>query len=268
MLAGGIYWLTLPSPSPVLAVTSISNIEFHEELRQVGFDGPSPPGAFRALTWNDPARTEQGVTAAVRSLDLTPTALASGPRVDFVSMQSSIHAREPVLNTILGWSNDNVDLWILRQRHMVPGGYWRTYGIAQDKTARPNVAFFFEVTSAGLEFRGESCYVCHASGPRLLRPLRPDLVDTESVEASFNRAIELNGVVATHFSTSEPATPRGPALAAPACVPCHHVDGDRAPLYRVHEESIRALVATAAMPRRGQLSPAEAAEIERWMGAH
>lgn len=259
-----IFWWRLPGP-PVLSVTSISNFEFHDDLQRVGFDRPQPPGAFRALTWDRPVRAESDVTDVVRALDLTAAALASGPHTDLVSAQSSIHVSLPVLNTIIAWSNANTDVWLLRQRYMVDGGFWRTYGIVQDKTVTPNIAFYFGLEHGQLAFRGSSCFICHASGPRFIRPIRPDLISGEPVATAFNGLIAGNSYVETHFSVAEPPTPHGPALTATACVSCHRVGDDRAPLYHIHDESIRALVAIGAMPRHRQMLPAQWAELQAWL---
>lgn len=265
-----IFWWRLPGP-PILRVTDISNFEYHDELAAVGLDEPSKPGGFRPLAWPGVARTEDDVKALAGSVDLSAAGVATGPYVNMVSIQSSIRAQRGVLNTIAAWSNDRTTLWVLRQRVMVPGGFWRTYGIAQDKTASPNTATFFEVRLDGVSFTGTSgggsCYACHASGPRAIRPLRADLVTGQTVMSALNEVIAANGLVELHRPPVEPDVDLGPALTASACVECHSAGGERAPLHHVHDDSIRSLVAIGAMPKGDRMTAAQMAELEAWLMA-
>jgi mono/diheme cytochrome c family protein len=265
-LFGAVTWWQWPTP-PVLDVTHVSNVEFHQELQQVGFDRPAASADAQPLVWNRPVHDEAAVADLVRSLDLSPGTLAAGPHVDFVSTQTSIHFREPVLDSILAWSNAATDVWILRQRYLAGRGSWLTFGLVQDKTVAPNVAFFLSIAPGSLMFHGSACFLCHASGPRFLRPMRPDLLVGASLAAAYNERITSNGYVRTHFPAADPEPATGPALAASACVSCHQVGGDRGPIYRIHGESIRALIATGAMPRDGHLSTAQVAEIDAWLSA-
>jgi hypothetical protein len=219
------------------------------------------------MPWDRPVHDEAGAAALVRSLALTPAALAAEPHTDLVSIQSSIKVQVPVLNSILAWANATTDLWILRQRYMVDGAPWLTYAIVQDKTVQPNRAFYLGIGAKGVAFAGNDCFHCHASGPRFIRPIRPDLLVGAETAAAFNERIAANGYVETHFGAGDPQMPTGPALAATACVSCHQVGGERAPLYRIQADSIRALVATGAMPRDGRLTRAQADEIDAWLSA-
>jgi hypothetical protein len=261
--AGVVLWLQWPAPK-VLDVTSISNLEFHDDLQRVGFDEPRAAGAFQPLVWNRGVHSEAEVTELIRSLDLAPATLAAEPHTDLVSTQSSIKVQVPVLNSILAWSNATTDLWILRQRYMENGAPWLTYAIVQDKTVTPNRAFYAGIGPSRVAFAGNDCFHCHASGPRFIRPIRTDLIIGHDIAAAFNNRIASDGYVETHFSASDPAEPTGPALRATACVTCHQIGAERAPLYHLQDPSIRALVATGAMPRDGRLSAAQAAELQAW----
>jgi cbb3-type cytochrome c oxidase subunit III len=269
VVMAGTVWLLTRTPK-VLDVMGISNLQFHQDLHEVGFDGPKASGSVQRLAWNRPVHDEAGVADLARSLDLRPATLAAEPHADMVSIQSSLHVSVPVLNSILGWSSASTDVWVLRQRYMARGAPWLTYAIVQDKTVTPNRAFYLGIGPARVVFAGNDCFGCHASGPRVLRPIRPDLLVGAEIAAAFNDRIAANGYVETHFAAADPAPPAGPgpALTASACVGCHKIGGERGPLYHRHDDSIRALVATGAMPREGHLSPAQAAEVEAWLAAN
>lgn len=258
-----------PDGSGIAAATRA--VDFHRELADVGFDGARAAGAFRPLVWPRPVRSETDVMELIQTVDLSPAAIAVGPHVDMVSIQSSLKVLAPVLNSIAAFSNAQTDLWILRQRNMSGDGYWRTYGIAQDKSVSPNTAIFFELTRDGIRFTGTSggvsCYECHASGPRAIRPLRPDLVNTPSTATAFNERIATNGLVQLHVPAAELLPDLGEPLSASACLECHSLGGERAPLYHLQAESVRSLIAIGAMPKDHRLSAIEVGEIESWLRA-
>lgn len=214
------------------------------------------------------AHNEKQVTALVRALGVgNRSDEASAPHVSLVSAESSVRSEVPVMNSIRGWSNAQTDVWILRQKAMREAG-WRSYGIVQDKTVSPNVAFYFSIAQPdSLVFLGESCFKCHASGPRYIRPIRQDLIEGEAVAETFNERIEGNGYVRTHFSATTRKRHAGPPLTASACIGCHSIGGVRGPLYHDHDESIEVLVAIGAMPRDSALSAAELSQIQAWLAA-
>lgn len=259
------YYLSITHLNPA----TVSASEFHRELADAGMEYEAT-GGFRVLPWSGRARTDDDVRSLISSLDLGAASIASGPHVNLVSIQSSLRLQRPVLNTIAAWSNETTSLWVLRQRVMIQNGYWRTYGIAQDRTRSPNVATFFELRSGRPVFTGDSggvsCFTCHASGPRALRPLRSDLVESTQTMDTLNAAVADNGFVALRVPASETMPDLGPALSAPSCVECHSQGGERAPLYRVHAASIRALIASGAMPREGALTSEGMKAIEAWLG--
>jgi hypothetical protein len=260
-------WMVRRGAPPVPPVYEFSHVEFLRELREVGFGGPEIAGDSRALRWDARLVSEADVAALVRSVDTSPAGLAAGPHVDLMSAASLVHFRVPMADSIAYFSNPSIDLWVLRQRVSVEGRWWATYGIAQDKTVTPNLAFYFQILPEGLKFRGQSCYVCHASGPRALRPMRPDLILGETTADAFNRSIAQNTDVAMHFAAAEPPADPGPPLTLGTCVSCHRRGGERSPLFGIHQESVAALVATGAMPREGSLTVGQAREIDAWIAA-
>jgi hypothetical protein len=229
---------------------------------------PCPPDeaspGFRPLAWNGRVNSEDDVRDLLRHIDLSPESLDSGPFVDMASAQSALQFQGLVLNTILAWSNATTDVWFLSQR--LPDQKWRTYGIAQDKTVVPNMAFYFQLTPGPMRFRGQSCFVCHASGPRALRPIG-NLLAGAGAALAFNHAIEDNGSVSMHFGADEPAQPLGPALNVRACTECHNDRStDRARLYRVHQGSVAALFESGAMPADyGPPSLWQELELNAWL---
>lgn len=81
----------------------------------------------------------------------------------------------------------------------------------------------------------DACYSCHASGPRLLRPLPLPGVDRRVVYL-FNRRMLSYG--ACDFGESIDKTARGPALEDNRCSGCHN-DVDRGRLYAVHARLVQ-----------------------------
>jgi len=256
-------WLLRPRPMSVL---EISNSEFHRDLHDAGFDvPPSSAEPFRPLAWTRPVRSEADVADLIHTLDISPAALASGAHADLVSAQSFVHFGRPLVDSIAAFTSETTDAWILRQRVLGGDHQWHTFGIVHDKTADPQLAFYFESKAGQLDFLGHSCFVCHASGPRVLRPIRSDLVVGRATVDAFNARIAENGYVAMHFGVKEPPLDWGEPLAARSCVPCHSTD--RAPLYHIHDQSIRMLVATGEMPKSHGLTPQEGAEVQAWLDA-
>ncbi len=256
--------LLLWAQSSRLDVTQVSNIAFHAELTAVGFDAPRQPGRA-ILPWAETARAEGAIQRLMSHVNLTPAALALAPHADLVSLQSSIHAKQPMLNSIVLFSGTTADLWILRQRQMLYDGTdaWHTYGIVVDHSTESSTASYFEVFPTGLLFSGEKCFECHASGPRALRPLRDDLILNRAVADDFNRRIEGYGAVATYFPDRDRASDHGSALTLGFCASCHGIE--RGLLYRRQAESIRSLVAVGAMPREGRLTSEQLAELDAWL---
>lgn len=81
----------------------------------------------------------------------------------------------------------------------------------------------------------DHCYSCHASGPRVIRPLNAVGVDRE-VLARFNRRLLAYG--ACDFGDSVPPESRGEPYADARCAGCHN-GVLRGRLYRIHTRPIR-----------------------------
>jgi hypothetical protein len=104
----------------------------------------------------------------------------------------------------------------------------------------------------------ESCYSCHASGPRVIRTYELAKVD-RARQAEFNRKLLAYG--AAQFGDSLDPDRLGPALADPRCTGCH--DGTtRGRLYAMHLPTIAYyLQSLHAMPPRAPLAGADAREL-------
>lgn len=98
----------------------------------------------------------------------------------------------------------------------------------------------------------ESCYSCHASGPRVIRTYELAKVD-RARQAEFNRKLLAYG--AAQFGDSLEPERLGPALADARCVGCH--DGaTRGRLYAMHLPTIAYYLQTLrAMPPRAPVAP-------------
>jgi hypothetical protein len=97
----------------------------------------------------------------------------------------------------------------------------------------------------------ESCYSCHASGPRLVRTYDLPKVD-RTVLAEFNRKLLAYGTA--QFGDSVEPARLGPSLADARCVNCH--DGaTRGRLYAMHLPTLGYYLHTLhAMPPEAPLS--------------
>lgn len=109
--------------------------------------------------------------------------------------------------------------------------------ISVDRATRR--AYFGEVTRserAGFAREGtfDKCYVCHASGPRVIRPLNDKGVNKKTL-AKFNKRLLEYG--ACNFGDTVDPDTRGPEYADVRCTSCH--DGrSRGKLYLIHRRSI------------------------------
>lgn len=81
----------------------------------------------------------------------------------------------------------------------------------------------------------DPCYVCHPSGPRLIRPLAENGIDREQL-ALFNRRMLSYG--ACDFGDSVDVAKRGQPHSDPRCIGCHN-GVQRGRLYAAHARVIR-----------------------------
>ena len=109
--------------------------------------------------------------------------------------------------------------------------------ISVDRNTRR--AYFGEVSLSGRsnfarEGTFDKCFVCHASGLRVIRPLNENGVD-KSMLAAFNKRLLEYGAC-SFGDTVDPDT-RGPEYADPRCSSCHN-GRSRGQLYLIHRRSI------------------------------
>lgn len=123
-------------------------------------------------------------------------------------------------------------------------------------------AYFFEYRWRGdrpvIDRSTESCYSCHASGPRLVRTYDLEKVDRLTL-AEFNRKLLSYG--AADFGESVDPERLGPALDDARCVGCH--DGrTRGRLYAMHLPTMAYYLKTIrAMPPGDPMSEDEATSL-------
>ncbi|MFO0613900.1 MAG: hypothetical protein U0414_15015 [Polyangiaceae bacterium] len=226
-------------------------------------------------------RIEARALFTVSQLPITTKGFVELPRVKFISDESTvfIHSekeraraasfasdetagdgelRGAVIDEVQSWQSGTYDFWLLRQSHFGHG----LYGIFLDRTASPPVAVYlrlFEADRAPV-LRGASCYECHPSGPRVMRPLIPastrdaaslalrlSTEDQARIE-EWNERIVGYGEVATLFPSSEPHVP-SPLVTDGACTRCHARGGTRAALEQGHAAAIQYVTHAKPMSR-------------------
>lgn len=183
-----------------------------------------------------------------------------------VSLDSSLDAgvRQPMLNYVSMFSNSSVNVFLLVQKPLSQHE-WKYYSIVEDKSVSPSVAYYGDVLPDRIDFKGAECFACHASGPRVIRPFREDLI-SDVVQANvINEYIMGHDSPMMNFPSGELRVEYGAPLTLKRCAKCHSESGERSPLYRVHAPSIRALVDHGYMPPKGTLSTEEAVELLKWI---
>jgi hypothetical protein len=183
-----------------------------------------------------------------------------------ISTQEDV-IRRPMLNHIAAFSNATVRAYVLVQRTMKDKG-WGYFSIVQDLTVDPPVDYYGHVKDATeVQFEGRSCYKCHSSGPLAIHPARADLVSDPPLAAAISKHIANQPRSRFYFppEEKEPAPDYGKPMALKFCTRCHEEDGDRAPLFKVHAHPIRVLVDFGYMPPNRSLTPAEVAELKKWL---
>lgn len=185
-----------------------------------------------------------------------------------------------------GWS---VDTWTMKQSHTgklgLESGFDRV-AIQVDHSVEPAQARYFQFDSTSgkeLEYR-TSCALCHANGPRVLRPAPQTSVEGAGVLSRWvmllmNLRIKLYGTVQNVVtplggrSRSVPLNWGGAAydeeLQHERCVACHGSSGlaSRSPLQKRHFMPISFMLKNELMPLgfHGALSESEKQEILSWL---
>ena len=199
----------------------------------------SPERAGQTMGWTLPDRE---YTAAIPlEAKVIPRDLSALPALKFNNLEIR-GERE------LRWrSHGEYDQWFLRDNTRKLNALMAIHR----ETRR---VYFFEYRWRGghlvFDQSKESCYSCHASGPRLIRTYRLDKVDPVRL-AEFNRKLLSYG--AGQFGETVDPQRLGPALADDRCAGCH--DGlTRGRLYSIHLPTVSYYLRTLhAMPPEAPL---------------
>lgn len=233
----------------------------------------------------------------------SPRAWSAGPPILIESAESRTREDGPVYNRIRWFSSRTRDVWMMQQSHSgvhAAPGQWDRLAIVVDKTATPMTARFVQIEPGSLEWPEKgmaafgmrrvpnraSCFLCHANGPRAIRPN----LDSEAVPvsagdrfrvAAWNFRIKTYGrIVADAEHEREDPGLKVPFrvggklenehLAVKTCQKCHHsAPGgwfSREPLTRQHATTIQFMVSGGHMPPPGfGLSEEEKARLEAFV---
>jgi hypothetical protein len=84
------------------------------------------------------------------------------------SIESKTIEGNPVHNKISFAQNQNEDIWYMKQTH--EKGEWDELKIVVDKTQNPKRVYYYQYkNNQEVKYRA-SCFLCHANGPRAIRP--------------------------------------------------------------------------------------------------
>jgi mono/diheme cytochrome c family protein len=219
-------------------------------------------------------------------------ALARSPVV-FASLESKTSLGEPIYNRVAlipGWKKD---LWVMQQSHRGPTPdfhRWDRLAIEVDRTRSPAVARFLQLDPGAMALDGSeparpfrvACFMCHANGPRAIRP------DLESKQAALSlgeriavgiwnwRVRSYGRVVPADVHRQPAAVPfrNGDAFAnepltLAACARCHNdKPSGRGYLARQHATTILFMVGHGLMPPPGRAMDAgDRADLDRFLTA-
>lgn len=204
------------------------------------------------------------------------------------SLESKTTKGHPVFNKISWSSQADKDVWIMNQSHdglQAPLDKWDKISIVVDKTEKPYVVSYQQYENGKEIELKASCFVCHANGPRIIRP------DYESSEVKYsvkdrlvmnwmNFTIKLYGkvsIAANNFKLrgkfrTTPLRYFGKndtdKLKVKTCMICHNSNTfwGRGELERQHMGTIKHLVQNKQMPPWPfKLNSSEEKEIENFI---
>ncbi len=193
-----------------------------------------------------------------------------GTPVLIESKESKNKSNEEVFNRISFVPGLKQDIWLMRQSQDGLGleaKKWDELSIVVDKTTTPfTVSYHQYENGKEIEYRA-SCYLCHANGPRAIRPnLDSKTVQNSAWEkikiSAMNLRIHTYGKIAldcneallngkeriTHLGYDH--FPESEVLNVPTCLKCHNEDGflGRGKLKKQQLSTIDHLTKTKAMP--------------------
>jgi hypothetical protein len=193
-----------------------------------------------------------------------------GDSLFFESMESKTKEGKAVFNKITLIKKDSVDIWKMKQSHHGRDSIvWDNIEIHVDKSKSPHTVSYFQFDSLGAEVDFKtSCFRCHPSGPRLIRPNGKLSIRERLKMAKMNALIKSYGdVVHVDKSSLVRKTPflekLGSPLKVKSCTSCHYKGGPRGELTSAQKLTIKHLVKRGEMPpwpyrlnkaERGQLN--------------
>ena len=211
------------------------------------------------------------------------------------SQESKTTASTPVFNKIKWIRLKEKDVWMMNQSHRGFTAHesgWDRLAIVVDRKTTPKTARFYQLNPGPLQWSENqkelppkvSCFICHANGPRAIRPnlsssfAVPSLNERLKIQL-WNLRIKSYGRVmldVEHDKRDATAIPpvrwRGDfenePLKIATCVKCHKDSGliARGTLKRQHLSTIRFMVESGHMPPLGlSLSAVERAELEKFL---
>ena len=186
------------------------------------------------------------------------------------SFESKTKDKDPVFNEITIQPGDKKDIWLMAQSHNgihYSKSKWDQIKIVVDKTTEPYSATYHQVKNGKeIELRA-ACYICHANGPRAIRPnyesssVKYSLKD-KALIGMMNLRIKTYGRIKMKKSNlildgrprQRPLAYDGPKnwqeLNIPTCLKCHNDSGflSRGMLKGQQYGTIEHLTKTGAMP--------------------
>lgn len=210
--------------------------------------------------------------------------------VAFESLESKSPQNGPVFNSVSFKSGWDKDIWLMQQSHhglKHPKKDWDKIAIVVDKTKSVKEARFFQLEPGSEEISMQlkpvplkaSCYMCHPSGPRVIRPnyasssIQPALWQRLKILA-WNIRIKSYGPMQLaaedklgKFRLKHPAVNQD--LKLQGCVGCHDGKGplSRNMLTLQNKFTIKFMVEQKLMPPPGfSLSSSEMDELWKAIG--
>jgi cytochrome c5 len=204
------------------------------------------------------------------------------------SLESKTINGDAVFNRIRLESNSQQDVWRMAQSHHGinhPPGQWDELKIIVDKSQRPYKATYQQwYQGKQVEFR-VSCFMCHANGPRAIRPVNESqdaslTLRDRALIALWNVRIKTYGQVMAQNENNDEHKGVPLAFSSPfdrevlkvkTCLQCHQdspssMPWKRWPLMRQHAVAISFMLEQGLMPPFPYtISAQEKAEIERFV---
>ena len=195
-----------------------------------------------------------------------------GGPVTFQSAESRTVNGGPVFNSVSYERKGARDIWMMNQSHAgaaAEPGAWDRLAIVVSEGPAGKSARFYQLEPGALAGqegarevpRRATCYMCHANGPRALRPANALGWWDKATVLAWNLKIKTYGRIALDEAAPGPGDVpvrfagkfENEKLTVPVCVKCHGGSGwfARSPLLRQQAPAIEFMVKSGAMPPLG-----------------